>query len=174
MAKDDNDNASTIEILNGISQALSRKFDGATDEDGDPIEIGLRREKGLTIRDKRVIDGFSVGVKGNVLRLSYQSEIGIKEVQEKGFENNITAVMDDCLSFLKKEFRKATKKTLSLKMIDEPHIRVESMNAYRSWVIGVCDYEVSGLEKPEKYPEKWEDKLEKNMKSWLGLDKKEK
>ena len=89
----------------------------------------------------------------------------------KGFENKIVGIMEDCVSFLKKEFKKITKKTLSLKMVDEPQLRVETINAFRSWVIGVCNYEVAGLEKPEKYPEKWTDKLDKNMKSWLGVDK---
>ena len=38
--------ATTLEIINGISQAISRGYDGAHDESGEPIEIGLRREDG--------------------------------------------------------------------------------------------------------------------------------
>ena len=36
--------ASTLEIINGISQAMSNVHDGAMDEDGNHIEIGLKRE----------------------------------------------------------------------------------------------------------------------------------
>ena len=56
--------ASVLEIVRGISQALSNTHDGALDENGDPIKIGLRREEGVPILDERVIDGFKVCLYG--------------------------------------------------------------------------------------------------------------
>jgi hypothetical protein len=45
--------ATTLEIINGISQALARGYDGALDEDGNPVKIGLHREEGEPLLDSR-------------------------------------------------------------------------------------------------------------------------
>ena len=50
--------ATTLEIINGISQVLSKKYDGALDENDEPIKIGLKREEGDPILDSRIMDGF--------------------------------------------------------------------------------------------------------------------
>ena len=48
--------ATTLEIINGISQAVSRGFDGALDDETrEPITIGLRREEGRPLIDERVM-----------------------------------------------------------------------------------------------------------------------
>ena len=52
--------ASVLEIVNGISQVMANAYDGATDENGEPIKIGLKREEGHPINDSRVMDGFKV------------------------------------------------------------------------------------------------------------------
>ena len=49
--------ATTLEIINGISQVLANSYDGALDESGEPVKIGLRREEGNPLIDHRVIDG---------------------------------------------------------------------------------------------------------------------
>ena len=33
-----------LEVFRGISQAMGHAYDGATDEKGEPIKIGLRRD----------------------------------------------------------------------------------------------------------------------------------
>ena len=38
--------ATTLEIIDGISQVLANTYDGALDESGEPVKIGLRREEG--------------------------------------------------------------------------------------------------------------------------------
>ncbi len=35
-----------VDVLRGISQAAGNMYDGATDENGEPIKIGLKREEG--------------------------------------------------------------------------------------------------------------------------------
>ena len=52
--------ATTLEIIRGISQAASNAHDGAIDEKGEPIKVGLKREEGHPLLDKRVMDGFSI------------------------------------------------------------------------------------------------------------------
>jgi hypothetical protein len=46
------------QIIQGIAAAMANSYDGATDENGDPIKIGLRREEGNPVIDSRVMDGF--------------------------------------------------------------------------------------------------------------------
>ena len=69
-----------IDIVNGISQAAANAYDGALDEKGEPIKTGLTREEGDPILDKRVMDGFSVTMSGNILILKYQGEIMLRDV----------------------------------------------------------------------------------------------
>ena len=56
MAEKDN----ILDIINGISQAAANAYDGALDENGEPLKVGLKREEGNPILDKRVMDGFNV------------------------------------------------------------------------------------------------------------------
>ena len=76
--------ATVLDIVRGISQAAANAYDGGHDEkyslDGEARKIGLKREEGDPITDSRVIDGFGVTFHGNLLCISYQSDITLKEV----------------------------------------------------------------------------------------------
>ncbi len=54
----------TLEIIQGLSQAAANAYDGAHDErysyDGQSSSMGLRREDGCPIMDTQVMDGFKV------------------------------------------------------------------------------------------------------------------
>ena len=95
--------ASVYEIVQGLSQAAANAYDGALDESGEPIKAGLQREEGDPILDKRVMDGFNVRFYGNMMCLSYMSEVHLKEVYASGFESDIEQRMADITAFLKKE-----------------------------------------------------------------------
>lgn len=158
--------ATTLEIVNGISQALANKHDGARKDDGkgDLQEIGLRREEPVSIYDRRIMDGFGVNMNGNKLRVFYHGEISLKEVYEKQFEQKITDILEQCTSFLKREYKRITKDTLSLKMQGEPNVKVEHMNRMRSWVKASCIYEIGGIaEETNKR------KVDDSFKKWLEL-----
>ena len=45
----------TYDVFRGIAQAAANSFDGALDDDGNPIEIGLKREQGHPVHDSRNI-----------------------------------------------------------------------------------------------------------------------
>ena len=77
----------TIDIIKGISQAAGSMYDGAVDDKGEPLEIGLKREEGNPMLDKRVIDGCSVRCGGNVLTVSYHSELLLKDVYSQNLQN---------------------------------------------------------------------------------------
>lgn len=165
----------TIEIIQGIAQAVANSHDGAHTEDGKGEgyqEIGLKREELKDFRDRRIMDGFKVAINGNTLILSYQSEIALKDVYEKKFENEILDTLEECISFIKKEYKKITKKALSLKMIDEPDIKVEHMNKIRSWVTAKSLYTIDGIELHNDSLEKsWKERLAPKTREWLGIEK---
>jgi len=161
--------ADIFDIVRGISQAVSNTHDGAIDENGDPIAIGLRREEGVPILDKRVQDGFNVSYSGNMLCIHYHSEVMLKEVHDNKFETNIESTIESIASFIKKEYRKVTKESLSLKKEGEPDIQVQSASRVRSWVTAKCYYkiesfgkEVAAVGDPEPY------KIEKSFKDFLA------
>ena len=63
-------------------------------EDYEPDKPGiLRREEGNALIDQRVMDGFNVKFYGNMMCLSYQSEIQLKEVIAGGFEEEMDQAM---------------------------------------------------------------------------------
>ena len=92
----------TLNILNGLSQVLGELcYDGAHDKEGNPVEIGLKREEGHKILDQRVIDGFNVKVYGNNVCLSYHiEEQSMKSVHDKNFESDIEQTVSEVKSFI--------------------------------------------------------------------------
>lgn len=45
-----------LEVVNTISQIVSNVHDGAIDRDGEPVKIGLKREKFVPFTMRRVMD----------------------------------------------------------------------------------------------------------------------
>jgi len=138
--------ATTLDVVRTISQIVSNTYDGALDEDGNPVKTGLRREEGDLIVDSRVMDGFKVAFHGNLLRINYQSEISLKETHDVKFSDNINQTIRDVAKFLKKEYKKVTGNTLSLKPVGEADIMVQSMSRIRNWINCRQDYEIGGID----------------------------
>ena len=40
-----------LEIIRGVAQAAANAYDGALDQDGKPLDIGLSREEGHLVKD---------------------------------------------------------------------------------------------------------------------------
>ena len=59
--------ATVYEIVQGLSQAAANAYDGALDENGEPLKAGLKREEGDPILDKRINDGFNIKFYGNMM-----------------------------------------------------------------------------------------------------------
>ena len=123
--------ATTLEIINGISQVLSNSYDGALDENGEPLKIGLRREEGNPLIDARVIDGFGAFINGNRLHIKYHAEIPLREVHGNGFEGEMESMIEKVKSFLLKEYKKVTKSALSLSDPSEVDVLVEYISRIR-------------------------------------------
>ena len=95
-----------VDIVTGISAAAGSAWDGAQDEEGLAIKIGLKREEGNPSLDKRTIDGFDVKVSGKTLIVSYHSELLLRDVyaNKKGsLENELEKTMSDIVRYLKKQ-----------------------------------------------------------------------
>ena len=138
--------ATTLEIINGISQVLANSYDGALDESGEPVQIGLRREEGNPLIDPRVIDGFGAQISGDRLHIKYHTEIPLKEVHSNGFEGEMESMVEKIKSFLQKEFKKVTKSSLSLSDPSEVDVLVEYVSRIRCSVKVHKCYKIGGME----------------------------
>jgi len=165
--------ATTLEIIQGIAQAAANAYDGSHEEslnaDGRARKVGLKREEGHLINDKRVSDGFKVRFGGPNLTILYQAETRLKEVAQKGFENEISGMIGKIASFLKKEYKAVTGNGLTLTKIGEPSIVVQKLSNYRSDVCATCDYKIGGIEGVEGIKEPSKDRLDRAVRDWLAL-----
>jgi len=161
--------ATVYEIIQGLSQAAANAYDGALDENGDPVLVGLQREEGDPLLDKRVIDGFNVKFYGNMMCVGYQSEVQLKEVYANGFESEVVQRIADISSFLKKEYKKITGDSVTLTKEGEIDVRVENSSRVRSWVTAKLHYKVSGLEETMRIDAPSADSLDANWRNFLDL-----
>ena len=159
------------DIVRGISQAASNAYDGALDEEGNKLQVGLAREEETPISDKRIMDGFGVTFSGNNMKVSYQREVASKEVMDNKLETEIEEAIEEVVSFLKKEYKKVTGESLGLKKLPGHVIgNVQSTSRVRSWVQAQCDYEIQGVDKEDLSDDKPRD-IDSAIKSFLELGK---
>ena len=143
------------QIIQGISAAMANSYDGAHDENGEPVKIGLRREEGNPVIDSRVMDGFDLKLQGNLLVVKYYTEEnlkGLRGIHRTGLEkyqNEIEQRMANIVKFVKKEAKKATGATVNLKLDGEIDILIQPMNKLRTMVSAVGMYTIGGMEAQE-------------------------
>ena len=162
-----------VDVVTGISRAAGDgHWDGAVDENGEKLKIGLKREEGNPNLDKRTMDGWDAKVNGKTLVVSYHSELLLRDVyaNKKGkLEDELEQTMSSIVSFLKKQYRKITGNTLSLKEKGEVDARVESTSRVRVFVTARKHYEISNMDDVENAKEPSEDGLDKNFRKFLDL-----
>jgi hypothetical protein len=134
-----------LEVIRAIGQAAANAYDGALDDKGEPVVVGLSRDIGNPTIDSRIVDGFKVKMVGEKLMISYQSDVFLKDVHDKNFENDLERKMGDIASYLKKEFKKITKKTLNLKSLGDVDALVQQTSRVRVFVVATKTYEVGNL-----------------------------
>lgn len=165
--------ATVEEIARGISQVLANSYDGALDEEGNPIKIGLKREEELNITDPRVMDGFGVTLSGDLMTVKYQGDVSMKELKDKNFESDVEQMLADILKYIKKQFRKVTGNTLSCTPHGEMCMDTQSTSRVRNWVQASACYKISGMDgitSSEDVPD-GEKLLDKKIKDFLALGK---
>ena len=138
--------ATIYEIVQGLSQAAANGYDGALDENGEPVKIGLKREEGDMMLDHRVMDGFGVKFSGNIMCLTYQSDVQLKEVYAAGFESDTEQRMMDISKWLKGEYKRITGNTVALTKEGEIDVLVQNSSRVRSFVNAKLNFRVGGLD----------------------------
>ena len=161
--------ATTLEIINGISQVLANSYDGALDESGEPVKIGLRREEGNPLIDHRVMDGFGAHISGDRLHIKYHAEIPLKEVHSNGFEGEMESMVEKVKSFLQKEYNKVVKSSLSLSDPSEVDVLVEYISRIRCSVKVHKCYKIGGAESETNTPESEERETDPSFDKMLKL-----
>ena len=167
------------EIVRGISQAASLMYDGPTYNDDVDNSIGLKREEGNPLVDKRIMDGIKVKVGGRKLTINYHTEIPLSYIQKMGpgkYEDEVEDTLEKGLAFIKKYFKKFTGKTLAVKeakrelkngkSVKDFDVLIQPISRFRTSVTAHKCYELTGL--PEAEEEKSEilatyEKYHKNL-----------
>ena len=141
--------SNTLEIIQGLAQAAANSWDGAHDEryalDGQVRKVGLNRESGCPIMDKRVNDGFKVKFYADSICINYQSDVRLKEVKDSKFEQDMEGMINEVKKFLQKEYKAITGKGITLKKKGEPKILVQSTSRVRTFVQAYQHYTISGI-----------------------------
>ena len=168
--------ASVYQIIQGINQAAANAYDGSSEvsqqADNRARTVGLKREDGHYINDRRVMDGFGVKFHGPILQITYQAEVLIKQVQDNNFENDIEQRLADIVKFLKKEYKAITGDTLTLTKEGDSSILVQRISNYRTDVQAHCDYRIGGLtDIIDVNAGSDEERLDKAVRDWLSLGK---
>tara|TARA_R110002110_G_scaffold269895_1_gene485577 strand:+ start:307 stop:915 length:609 start_codon:yes stop_codon:yes gene_type:complete len=138
--------ATTMEIVNGISQVMANSYDGAADDKGEPIKVGLKREDGDPIVDSRIMDGFKVSLYGDQLCIHYHAEIRLKDTHANSFESDLEKTIDDIAKFIKKEYKKVTGSALSIKPVGEVDAIVQNTSRVRTWIQAKRYYDIAGID----------------------------
>jgi len=163
-----------LEIVQGLAQAAANAYDGAHDEryshDGVARKVGLQREDGDPILDKRIMDGFKVKFYGNKICIKYQSDIQLKEIHGGGFENEMERRLNEIKKFLQKEYKAITGKSITLSKVDDIHILATSVSRVRSFVQAYRHYNISGVKEDEGWKGSENRKIDDSFKKFLELN----
>ena len=157
--------ASILDVIKGLNQAAANAYDGYETMDE---KIGLTREEGHPIVDSRLIDGFRVRFAAQNMVVTYQGDVMMKEVHPRAqFENEIERKFGDIIKFLKKEYKKVTKESVSLTEVAPADILVQSTSRIRNWVEATKQYSIGGIDGVDVIGEPSQDRLEDNIKKFM-------
>ena len=163
--------ATTLEVIRGIAQAAANAHDGAHIEgyssDGKARKVGLKREEGDPIIDKRVMDGFGVKFHGNKLCITYHAEIMLKDVYATPFESDIESMINDISKFLKKEYKVITGNSLSLTPDGEVKVIVQNTSRVRTWCQAHRFYNIGSISDVEEVKAPSETKMDTDFRKFL-------
>jgi len=159
--------ATVLDIIKGLNQAAANAYDGYEHMDS---KIGLRRDEGHPILDSRLMDGFRVRFAADKLIITYQSEVMIKELHPRQqFENEIERRFGDIAKYLKKEYKKIMRETVSLSPEGETDMLVQSTSRIRTWVQATKQYTIGSGAEAETLNQPSSDSMEAGIRKFLDL-----
>jgi hypothetical protein len=139
-------NATILDVLKGLSQVAANNRDDNKDIYGDgPTKIGLQREEEVSIHDPRVMDGFSMKITADRLQITYNVRERMKNVAAKDFEKKMSAIIEDIASYIRKEYKKVSGKSLSLTREGDCKIVAQTMSSIKTHIQATCVYKVAEL-----------------------------
>ena len=144
----------TQEIIKALSQAAA-VYDGALDQDGQPIKAGLKREEGNPILDSRCVDGFKIKIQGNIMVLVYHTEVLLQDIHQMGiekYENEIEGHIKDIINFIKKDYKNHAKGSVSLTQEGETEIVIDPVSRVRTSVRAVAKFKIGGIKEMDEMP----------------------
>ena len=137
-----------LEVLRNLSVAAGNLYDGAVDDKGEPLELGLKREE-LPSTNRKYIDGGTVNFTGDKIKVVYEAEITLKSVHKNGvnaFQNEMDEMIQKLVDGLKKNYRSIAGKSVDLSPVEkESKVFVEYISRYRTLVHAVRHYTIGGL-----------------------------
>ena len=142
--------STTLEIIQGLSHAAANAYDGSGNErytlHDQAKKVGLNREEGRPLIDKRVNDGFSVKFYGDSMIITYQSDVRLKEVKDDKYDQEIARMLNEIKKFLQREYKAITGNSVTLRSKGEPQILVQSTSRVRTFVQAYQHFKISGVE----------------------------
>jgi len=142
-----------MDIINAISSAMQNSYDGAVDDKGEPVKIGLNREVDNVVLDSRsgIMDGFCIRFGSDKLIVSYHGEVSMKDLHRDGpkkFERDIEDKFADIAKFLKKEYKKHAKGALKLVSQGDCEAKIQRLSNIRNWVTASKVYKIGNTNEP--------------------------
>ena len=170
--------SNTLEIIQGLAQAAANGWDGNHDEryslSDKPVKVGLKREEGCPIMDKRVNDGFFVRFSANTICIGYQSDIPLKEASNPKLSQELEGMLNQVKLFLQKEYKKITGNSVTLTKMGEPTLDITNVSRVRTCVTAHQYYKISGLNDMDPILEPSRDSENNVIKKFLELSAKNK
>jgi len=167
----------TQEIIKALSQAAA-VYDGARDQDGEPIKAGLKREEGNPILDSRCVDGFKIKIQGNIMVLVYHCECLLQDIHQMGiekYENEIEGHIKDIVNFIKKDYKNHAKGSVSLTQEGKTDIVIDPVSRVRTSVRALAKFKIGGIKEMDEMPGKRPERDDIKKHNELGgLDSKKK
>lgn len=153
--------AEILEIVNGISQALSDKTN---------YESLVKNEK-ISMYEKSKNDGFNVKFSGNKMTLMYETDIPLQGVHDKNFESDIESTMSKLITEIGKKYKTIKKQNLKTKAVGDLNIRVETPNRMRARVFAAQMYEIAKSESQDAMQKSFEERQDRYAKHWLSINR---
>mgnify|MGYP001376350722 CR=1 FL=1 len=137
-----------LEIIRNLSQAAGNIYDGALNDKGEPLKMGLKRDD-LLSTDRKYIDGGKFRFAGDDLIVSYEAEVRLQDVHKdgiNGFQTEMDDMIQNLVKQLKKNYRIVAKKTIKLTPQGAgAKVNVAYVSRYRTLVTATRAYKIGGL-----------------------------
>ena len=151
--------ADILEIVNGISQALSDKTNYES----------LQKNQKTSIYEKSKNDGFNVKFSGNKMTLLYETDVPLEEVHEKNFEPELQSKVNKLINEIGKNYKSIKKQSLKTKPVGDFNIRVETPNRMRARVFVAQMYEIAKADSQDAMEKSFEERQDRYAKHWLSI-----